>query len=586
MKYHQLLVIGLSLAAKFSASAQRTIINPREGFKLGNSNVKITKVELRDSVTVLYFMTKARAGTWIRVPGNTYIQPAGDTVKYWVRGTEGIPFDKEYYMPDSGVARYAVYFPAIKKNTAVIDYGEDASGGWKIYDVELTRRAGSVIPEYLDGEWYDRNSGALGYVFCDSVVLSGGVIVDYTNFRKKVAVSRLSDSVIRITSDGRTLVYCNNRKACTMRHDEAVFTAPVLKKGMAVLGGYVRNYNTRHFPKNMMVYVNDILTGNQENVLLEIAPDGRFSKEIPLNYPEEVFAVYGNSRQTLFLEPGKQLFVIVGSDETQFMGSLAGINDDLHKMEGIHVFDYNRVSNGPVMAPDSFRTYVFDCSKREMRIIDSLYERKEIGKRARQVRKIETLYNYLGVAMEYRYIYHDAPPYPAGYLSYITPGIANDPLAYLTSSYYFFINRIKFAEQLRETFMVNLNIGEIIGALKKSGAALSENDERMIARMTPDGMAIRPDSVVGGGVDSVLGQFNSAHAALIQKLIQQRSEEIYYRKYDSALSLSTGSQAIDIMRAQDILAPIVEKLAVATDSSLKAATASIREPFIRKYIFE
>ena len=120
---------------------------------LNSSNLKITRVELRDTVTVLYFRTKATPGNWIRIPANTYIQPAGDTTKYFVKRTEGIPFDKEYYMPDSGVARYAVDFPAINKNTAVIDYGEDAPNGWKIYDIQLTR------PEY---QWLYRQCDPAG----------------------------------------------------------------------------------------------------------------------------------------------------------------------------------------------------------------------------------------------------------------------------------------------------------------------------------------------------------------------------------------------------------------------------------------
>jgi hypothetical protein len=107
MKYLLLLLFSLGLTVIFPAVAQRTILNPKAGLNQNNTSIKVTKVELLDSVTVLYFRTKAAPGSWIRIPGNTYIQPAGDTVKYYVRRTEGIPFDKEYFMPDSGVVRYA-----------------------------------------------------------------------------------------------------------------------------------------------------------------------------------------------------------------------------------------------------------------------------------------------------------------------------------------------------------------------------------------------------------------------------------------------------------------------------------------------
>jgi len=602
MKYLLLLALCFGLAPTFPAIAQRTILNPKEGFKENSSNVKITRVELRDSVTVLYFRTKGTPGSWIRIPANTYIQRAGDTVKYYVQRTEGIPFDQEYYMPDSGVARYAVYFPAINKNTAVIDYGEAASDGWKIYDIQLTRSATSLIPDFLNTAWYDRNSGETSYVFYDNVAVSGGMIFNYGSFRKKdknsytatlwnkeqqiqLSISRLSDSAIRITKDGLSSIYLNDRKGCTIRHDDALYTAPVLKEGTALLSGYVRNYNAKRFPKNMMVYVDDILTGNQENILIEIAPDGHFSKGIPLYHPEEVFTAFGNSRDQVYLEPGKRLFVILGVDEVQFMGNLASVNEDLQKLKNLHLFDYNQVSKGPVMSPDSFKTYVFNCGKREMLIIDSLYARKEIGRKAFQVKQTETRYNYLNLAMEYHYIYHDASPYPAGYLNFITPAIANDPLAYISSSYGTFINRVKFFEPLRPAFQYTYNFREIIEALKKSGLPLSDNDKQVYERLTPDGIGIRSDSA-DANAKTLLGAFTSEHNTFVQNFIQQRSEEFYYSKLDSALSLSGGYQAVDIFRSQDVLAPIVEKLTPKDDSTLKMGTAVLKDPFIRNYIFE
>jgi thiol-disulfide isomerase/thioredoxin len=602
MKYLLLLALGMGLTATLPVLAQRTILNPKEGFKENSSNLTITRVELRDTVTVLYFRTKAYPGDWIRIPANTYIQPAGDTVKYFVKRTEGIPFNQEYYMPDSGVARYAVIFPAINKNTAILDYGEDASGGWKIYDIQLTRPATSLIPDFLNTEWYDRNTGETSYAFYDSVAVFDGILFDYAGLRKKdknsytvslrnkeqrleLSISRLSDSVIRITKNGVSSVYLNDRKGCTIRHDDALYTAPVLKAGTAFLSGYVKNYNPKHFPRSMVLYVNDILAGNQESLLIEIAPDGRFSKEIPLYNPEEVFGEYGRSRVLMYLEPGRRLFVIPGGEETRYMGNLAGINDDLQRVEGLRYFDYNRVSNAPVMSPDSFKTYVFDCGKRGLHVLDSIYARKEIGQKAYQVKQTEIRYNTLNTVMEYHYIYHDAPPYPAGYLNFITPAIANDPLAYLSTSYYFFINRIKFAEPLRTNVPYTYNFREMIEAFKRSGVPLSDNDKKIILRLTPDGTGIQSDSA-DTPTKTLLSTFDLEHSTFVQKFTQRRSAEIYYRRYDSALSLSSGCQAVDIMRAQDILSPIVENLTPEDDPSLKEETAVLQDPFIRTYVFE
>jgi thiol-disulfide isomerase/thioredoxin len=267
------------------------------------------------------------------------------------------------------------------------------------------------------------------------------------------------------------------------------------------------------------------------------------------------------------------------------MGSLASINEDLQKFRNLHLFDYDRVSKAPVMSPDSFKTYVFNCGKREMRIIDSMYARKEIGSKAFQVTQIEVRYNYLNLAMEYHYIYHDVPSYPAGYLNFITPAIANNPLAYISTSYDVFINRVKFFEPLRPIFRYTHNFREILEALKRSGISLSDNDKQIYARLTPDGVGIRSDSA-DTNANTLLTTFSSEHNAFVQNFVQQRSEEFYYSKYDSALSLSRNSQVIDIFRSQDILGSIVEKLTPKDNGSLKMGTADLKDPFIRNYIFE
>lgn len=602
MKYFLLLVISIGLAATCPAIAQHSIFNPKEGFKENSSNVKVTRVDLLDSVTILYFRTKATPGTWIRIPSHTYIQPIGDTTKYFVRRTEGIPFNQEYYMPDSGVARYAVVFPAIKKNTAVIDYGEAASGGWKIYDIRLARSATPLIPEFLNTEWYERSSGKTAYAFYDSVAISGGMIFKYGSFRKKdkdgymvllrsgrqqveLSIRRLSDSVIRITKNGLSAIYLNDRKGCTIKHDDSLFAAPVLKGGSTLFSGYVKNYNAKRFPRNLMLYVDNILTGSQENVLVEIASDGHFSVDIPLYNEEEVFSMYGNSHDQMYLEPGKQLFVILGTDEVHFMGNLAGINDDLQKLKDLHLFDYNRVSGAPVMAPDSFKTYVFDCGKREMHIIDSLYARKEIGRKAFQVKQIEERYRYLNLAMEYHFIYRNPPPYPAGYIDFITPAIANDPLAYISTSYNTFINRVKFAPPLRPDAPYIFNFRQMIEALKLSGMPLSDNDRKLYTHLDPGGTTLRLDSA-DTDATTLMKTFSSEHPSFVQDFVEQRQNELQYARLDSALSLPRGSQLMDIARAQDILAPIVERLTPKDSGYLRMRMAAISDPFIRSYILE
>ena len=84
-----------------SVHAQKIIDNPKHGISIA-PYLKLTKIELRDSATVMSFFVNFTPGNWISIPKETYIQNPIDNEKLYVVTTEGIPFNEKYWMPDSG----------------------------------------------------------------------------------------------------------------------------------------------------------------------------------------------------------------------------------------------------------------------------------------------------------------------------------------------------------------------------------------------------------------------------------------------------------------------------------------------------
>ncbi len=154
-KMKTILSTFLSLFLTVFAYSQIIIENPKVGMSTA-SNLSIEKIELLDTATVFSFHVKSPAGSWISIPGKTYIQPVGKNEKLFIISTEGIPMNEKYTMPESGEVSYKLFFPKIDSSVAKLDFGEANEGGsWFIYDIQLKPEwFKSILPEKLSGNWF------------------------------------------------------------------------------------------------------------------------------------------------------------------------------------------------------------------------------------------------------------------------------------------------------------------------------------------------------------------------------------------------------------------------------------------------
>ena len=132
------------------------IINP-EYDESNTTSIQISKIELRDTATILFMDAYNRPNTWIRIASGSVLK--GAQHRYKLIGSEGFDLDKEVYMPESGSVSFRLFFEPVDVQEKHIDFMEGESSGdfkisgIKLYTVKETKKAIQCV---LKGEVVDR----------------------------------------------------------------------------------------------------------------------------------------------------------------------------------------------------------------------------------------------------------------------------------------------------------------------------------------------------------------------------------------------------------------------------------------------
>lgn len=590
--------------------AQKAIINPLVGFDGKNRNLKIVNVSLTDTSTVLSFATTYKAGNWIRIPKNTYIQVNGTNSKLYIKATKGIPFDKKYTIPESGKVNYELVFPKIDPAASSIDYGEDGSDGWKIYDIELVQKQ-TPLPAFLYTEWYNKKNSDLTIAFYSKAVVFDEKVWSYKDITKKndsyaitiannkatkkITLEKLGDKEIKFSVNKLTANLSNDKASCTEILDKEIYKLPILKNDSAVFSGCVKNYSPKLGTKTLMLSIDNIITGIQESVLIDIAPDGYFYRKIPVYHLQKVFLRSDIADENdLYLEPGKKLFVILGNGTIKYAGNAAQLNHHLRQLNHIDQYNYNKVQAKLAnMNPNDYKAYLLGLQSIENIKLDSVNKSGKILAKAYQVKKMDILFEYANRMMEYHWNYEYAyrnkfklpdttkvkvENYPDGYYNFIRPNEFNNELNVISNAYNTFINRLKFIPGFRKTSYLH-NYKTMITALKSEGEQMSENDKAFEKLIDDNGVILLTDS----NNKSVYKKWAEDHSEFINQFVSDVFRNSYSNAIDSALGINKGI-LIDLISAQDISRPIVQQSTPLSANRLASAIKKIDQPFLKDYI--
>ena len=275
-----LVLVGMTALAQNKGQKQVVWENPSVFMGVYNSEFKITKVELKQTETVLHIVANYRPGYWIRFAKESFVKTP-DGTKYDITGgaktneTEAdLQLDSLFWMPESGTANLALHFKPVPLDTKELDF----------------------LESYNDGDFKFWN-------ICDSKT------------KKK----------LELPDDWKSVKYAKDETLPAAKIDQGVATVKVkilgYKPGM-----------------NLNLYLGSFTPlGSKERFAKEFrfADDGTVTAEVPLRLTREVrVGVEGLAYSNIVIAPGQETEILmkVCSDNKPFIafkGYMAKTNMDL-----------------------------------------------------------------------------------------------------------------------------------------------------------------------------------------------------------------------------------------------------------------
>ncbi len=590
-------VLFLLVLFSVAANAQNIIEHP--SFKGSTANyIKIQKIERSDTATVIDFIFHYPPGMKRIVPKETYIRDSrgGDTL--YVKSAKGIEIGGEHFMPESGLMEYTLVFPAVGEGVKTIDYIE---GVRKIYGIDLgSSEKFSVFPEPLLGNWL-RTDGSNEWVygFYEDLVIYDSdiwkqvfisqkddvyeVVLQKEGKREKFIVKQQGDLLLAGTAMDNLETYSRERieKPSYVIANDEEFRLPVFKKDTAVYCGYIKGYHP-DMGKTGMIYVNNIISQERESYLIAINPDGTYTTQFLMIYPQQVFVRMLNFNDAVYCEPGKTTFQLNDYSKYYdqigpgllFMGHTARVNQDLMAMKGIQFSNYHEMREKILeISPKDYKAYYLDIKNKELEALNEYAQSHAVSKKALQIKKMQISFNasqnILSFNMNRETAYrrkHQIPqdqyeiPLEKAELSkdfynFINPDELNYPLSVVAGNdYYYLINRIKFSDIINPSGSVSVNFWEVITSdLEKRGIALEASEKKLFEKIADcetdeqRSQVALEDSAV---FNAISRKYKDVIREIASEIMEKKSDETFKKGLKDYFNMEAGF-ATDIMKAQD-----------------------------------
>ncbi|MFY0715355.1 TlpA family protein disulfide reductase [Seonamhaeicola sp. NFXS20] len=527
----KILILTTLALIGLSSFGQKIIENP--DFSATTANyVKITKIELQDTVTKIDFEVKYFPKWWIKISSDkTYIQNSKGGEKLFVKSAKGIILNKKHNTPESGINLYTLYFPAIEKNIDKIDYIEES---WKIFDISLTEKEEiSFIPKEIQGNWLKTDgSNEWQYgIFEDKVIYQNKIWNNILlnskgkNFelslkdgsqQEKIYIKLKKENLLIGDSPDNQQLYSKTKTFNTdyVIENDLEYELPVFKIDTAVYRGFIDGYHPK-MGNTGMAYVNDIIIHEQNSCLITIEPDGSFYCKVPMIHPQEIYVRMLNMSESVYLEPGKTTFQYIDLSEytsayknynhrnkrerkSLFMGDVSLVNSDLLAMDTIYYFNYNIAQKKILdMTGNDFKTYCLDIMNQELNALDQYVQNNPVSKKALQIKNMQIPYrayeNILSfnrmkssayrkkhkVPREQREIPLQSETFEPSYYDFINADDLNNPISLISGgAYNSLINRIRFSESVLPK--PNYFYVALMDTISSKGITLSIDEEKIL----------------------------------------------------------------------------------------------------------
>ena len=573
------IIISLILClVTLNSYSQKTIHNPY--FTATTAQyVKITKIELSDTSTILSFDVTYFPKSWIKVNAKeTYIQDSRGGEKLYVKSAEGIELDKEITTPESGRNIYKLFFPTVDKNTTSLDFIEER---WRIFDIDVVPQEHfSIIPQELKGNWL-RTDGSNEWVigihknmiiyeneFWDKVLINSknnvfNLLLRRNDNSKNIVIKKTKNNNLLIGNDLKNLSLLSRNKTFKKNYliaNDSDFKLPIFNKDTFIYKGYIKGYHPK-MGKTGILYIVNMFEHMPNSNLVTINADGTFLVKCLMLYPQVTFMRILGKSITVFAEPGKSTIQFIDLSEynlpfkTQidrknrerrslFMGDNARVNADLQSIDSINYYDNTTAEKETIeYNADQYKTYCLDIMNKENEMLQKYLNNNLLCKKALTIKQFEIPYRayerilWFDVKKSLGYLLkpklkQDSLPNNSlqpDFYNFINPVLLDNPVSFVCGSVFkTLINRIEFSPCVRNVPSANYVFSVLSDSLNTKSIKLSPEEVILLNKLKTNNdidsieMLKKQDSIIWKRIES---QHN--------KLIDYISENAYENNKDN-----------------------------------------------------
>ncbi len=237
----------------------------------------------------------------------------------------------------------------------------------------------------------------------------------------------------------------------------------------ARLVGYIIGYDSLRKEKTGMLYARNVLTKEENAIVMPIYSDGRFEITFPMSHPQQPFLLLLGNSTSFYIEPGQTLGMILG-DETEFVGPTAQINKDLNSYT-LKSMDYESILEKvkAKMSPEQFKAendaFLKECNAD----LDKQLQGKKITPQAETLLRNNVMLAYGSYMIGYENYYYNLPRYldpkikdyrlpallPSDFYNFLGKMPLNDQKLLASSYFGGFINQLEFCNSLYSLIVNN-----------------------------------------------------------------------------------------------------------------------------------
>jgi thiol-disulfide isomerase/thioredoxin len=622
-----LLFVLLFMGFVGAVSAQTIIENPKYGMS-PTSYLRLTKIELTREATILSFTVKIPMGGWVAVHQKSYIQPVGDTTKLYVIKAEGVDMTKMINWQESkDKISYRLFFPRLDPKVSKIDFGEPVENAWQIFDIAVREKAThSVIPNQLLGNWLSPENGHWAFSFFDSLAVYNNNVWKYESVKpindllEIILTKNGQETRILVKSDGKSICQSGLSENELNRFtkdvsilkdfkytDSKAFEAPVLQPRKVIYSGFIHGFTTRLATKTGLISFYDQLTNLQKSYIVKIADDGSFHVEFPLDYPQNISVKLPSGTESVFFEPGKDLFQLINSwipeYPSLFSGESAEVNFGLRETETINS-NMGSITDGITeMNQAEYVDHVLALKKEKQDILNKFKTDHSVSAKVFQIQNFNIEYwaarNIISFNQNLRMANFYAnrslkaeeqkPFIPReidiNLLRKIKDTPINNGCAFISSEYFYLLQALKYVDINRPQGSSFYLISALTSQLEKGKVEFTEEEKAMLAFVK---------TYLSNKYDDVMEKkFFNDYSMTMQKFQQKYMTELskiadtyYQENLNSNLQQIFGSSKglpTDINLLQNYLKKINDSSGVLSEEDFKKVKNEISTDYLKEY---